>query len=46
MFIIIKGTGLAILQIAIFNVEFYIHAGSCGSRKEAKTNLGDALMIF
>jgi len=46
MFIIIKGTGLAILQIAIFNVEFLIHAGRCDSRKDAKPNLGDALMIF
>ncbi len=46
MFIIIKGAGLAILQIAIFNVEFLIHAGRCGSRKDAKPNLGDALMIF
>jgi hypothetical protein len=46
MFIIIKGTGLVILHIAIFNVEFLIHAGRCGSRKDAKPNLGDALMIF
>ena len=46
MFIIIKGTGLVILQITIINVEFLTHAGRCGSRKDAKPNLGDALMIF
>ena len=43
MFVIIKGTGLAILQIAIINVEFLIHAGRCDSRKGTKLNLGDAL---
>ena len=45
MIIIIKGTRLAILQIAIINVEFLIHAGRCGSRKDAKGTKKNAYEI-